>query len=236
MKPNSSVFQPCCVLALTRLSYCTLQCIWSIKLILSLPFLIHMLQVFVIRQLSVEMILFPCYSSALFCHMLCLIVADWSIEEQHFCSFCVCYFWWKRSCRSTLHVLACTCVFSQSSRSINNLLAHDQNASPVLPPLQRAIVWESRCLWMCFKRATWKSSAQLLENFLCWRALFVQDREKIGQSEATHALRWHSPSPRGLWGLRSPIREWWLSPWDETHREPPEIQSRVPKQDTKSML
>lgn len=119
MKPNSSVFQPCCVLALTRLSYCTLQCIWSIKLILSLPFLIHMLQVFVIRQLSVEMILFPCYSSALFCHMLCLIVADWSIEEQHFCSFCVCYFWWKRSCRSTLHVLACTCVFSQSSRSIN---------------------------------------------------------------------------------------------------------------------
>lgn len=134
MKPNSSVFQPCCVLALTRLSYCTLQCIWSIKLILSLPFLIHMVQVFVIRQLSVEMILFPCYSSALFCHMLCLIVADWSIEEQHFCSFCVCYFWWKRSCRSTLHVLACTCVFSQSSRSINNLLAHDQNASPVLPP------------------------------------------------------------------------------------------------------
>lgn len=85
-----------------------------------------------------------------------------------------------------------TCEFPQSSWSINNPLAHDQNSIPVLPPAQRAIVTESGCLWMRLKKihmkTTWKVSLQLLETFLCGRGTFYTRRQR----------RWVSLSPPTL--------------------------------------
>lgn len=141
----------------------------------------------------------------LFCHTLCLIAADWSTEVRCFCSSCVRYFWREEvlqehpSYSGLLHA-----NFPQSSWSINNPPAHDQNSIPVLPPARRAIVTESGCLWMRLKEK--KKNENNLEgfsaaawNFPLWKGRILHKKtEKIVRSEATNPLQPHCP--RGLWG------------------------------------
>ena len=112
---------------------------------------------------------------------------------------------------------------------------------PPVPPPPSELSSGKVCLWteqMCFTKlpesserdSFSKSSPQCRETFLCGRALSTQEREKWGHPRSAVL---QSISTRSA-GLRSPIREWWLNPWDEKRREPPEIQSRVSRQDTKS--
>lgn len=126
-----------------------------------------------------------------------------------------------------------TCEFPQSSRSINNPLAHHQNSIPVLPPAQRAIVTESGCFVNAFKK---KEKRKQPGRFLCscLKLSFVEGAHFIQEDSSVWG---HQPSAAALstrsLGLRSPIRAWWLSPWDEKLAQ---IQSRVHTQETKSML
>lgn len=92
-----------------------------------------------------------------------------------------------------------TYKFPQSSWSINNPLAHDQNSIPVLPPAQRAIVTESGCLWMCLKKNvnSLKGFSAAAWNFPLWKGQTLHKKtEKMGESEATNPLWLHCP--RGL--------------------------------------
>lgn len=104
-----------------------------------------------------------------------------------------------------------TYEFPQSSWSINNPLAHDQNSIPALPPAQRAIVTESGCLWMCFKKN------EQPERFLCscLKLSFVEGADFTQEDREDGWVWGHQPSVAALstrsLGLRSPIRAWWLS-------------------------
>lgn len=114
---------------------------------------------------------------------------------------------------------------------------------PVLPPTQRAVIGESAFVngTNVFHKATWelraqlflKSSPQCRETFLCGRALSTQERKVRAVWGHPRSALLQFISTRSA-GLRSPIKEWWLNPWDEKRQGPPEIQSRVSRQDTKS--
>lgn len=96
------------------------------------------------RDISVEINLSPPYSSCLLsCFHQTVFNCGWLIHRRttsfplFLPFFCVFYFW--KSCECALQILARIDAFSQSSRSINNPLARDQNVSPVASP------WASCC-------------------------------------------------------------------------------------------
>lgn len=92
------------------------------------------------------------------------------------------------------------CEFPQSSWSINNPLAHDQNSMPVLPPAQRAIVTESGCLWMRLKKKKNENNLEGLSaaawNFPLWKGHILHKKAEKIVPPTPLQLHW----PRGLWG------------------------------------
>lgn len=114
---------------------------------------------------------------------------------------------------------------------------------PVLPPPaschRRKCVCEwNKCVSQSYLRAPSTTLFKVLStepwNFSLWEGAFYSRERKVRAVWGhPHSALLQSISTRSA-GLRSPIREWWLNPWDEKRRGPPEIQSRVSRQDTKS--
>lgn len=120
--------------------------------------------------------------------MLHLIVVDWSVEEQCFTFLC---FWLRKGCRSAIHILACVDDFLQSSQSINNPLADNQNSSPVEPPPphpgELTSAYVHVCEWnKCVLQGYLKAQSTGLftvfssgpSNFTLWKGDFTQEGEK----------------------------------------------------------
>lgn len=129
---------------------------------------------------------------------------------------------------------ACIAAFSQSSRSINNSLEDDQNASPSASLPQGAAIWEVGVVngTNAFLKATWEHTAYVFQDFSATPGnfSFSHFHAKVGRDTAAaghpHSEVVQSISKRSR-QLRPPIRELWLSPWDVKHKEPPEIQSSI---------